>query len=87
MKKAKWPWTPKILRMKCIHGDIWEYHTKWVSLQILDQIFLCQVSAVHFGPDCWLLQGSLEKLTLPLGPWQLKSLVAQNVMLQLVLLI
>lgn len=34
VKRAKGPFTPEILRKECIHGDIREYHTKVVTVEI-----------------------------------------------------
>lgn len=41
VKRAKGPWTPEILQMKCIGADVRECQTKQVCLWILRQIFTC----------------------------------------------
>lgn len=43
IKKSKGPFTPKVLRLQCIYGDVWEYRTKVVTIGIGAQSFTCRV--------------------------------------------
>lgn len=54
MKRAKGPFTPEVLRMQCIYGDIREYGTKLVTVGIGDQMFTCRVGVVPCL-DCGIL--------------------------------
>lgn len=44
--KVHGPFTPELLKMQCIHGDIHEYRMKKISLEIVGQIFTCRVGVV-----------------------------------------
>lgn len=46
MKKAKDLFTPEVLHMQCIHGDIREYRTKVVTISIGTLTFTCRVGVV-----------------------------------------
>lgn len=46
MKWVKGPFTPEVLKMQCIHGDIREYRMKMVTIGIGSQIFTCRVGVV-----------------------------------------
>lgn len=63
VRRAMGPWTPEILRMKCIHRNVREYRTKQVCLWLLGRTFRCQVGVVPLldcpvllDQDCPLLQ-------------------------------
>lgn len=56
VKKANGPFTPEILCMQCIHGDIWEYRAQMVTIGIETQTFTCRVGIVP-RLDCGMLIG------------------------------
>lgn len=56
MRKARGPFTPETLWMQCIHGDIWDYRTKIVTLEVEGQTFTCWVGVVP-RLDCEVLIG------------------------------
>lgn len=70
VKNAKGTFTGEILHMKCIHGDVKEYRTKWEELTIGNQLYHCKVGvvphldcAVLIGRDCPLLPNLLKGRT------------------------
>lgn len=51
IRKAKGPYTPEVLSMQCLHGDVKEYRTKIVIIGIGSHISTCRVGVVpHFRP-------------------------------------
>lgn len=69
VKRAKGPYTPKILKMQCIHGEIREYRT---NIVIGYQIFTCWVGVVPrldcgvlIRWDCPMLAQLLQKSPCP----------------------
>lgn len=79
VKEAKGPFTWEILHMKCIHGDVRDYKTKWVEIQVGRQPYQCRVGvvpcldyAVFIGRDCPVIQELLRKGLLqgPCWGWQ-----------------
>lgn len=68
IRKAREPFTPKVLRIKCIHRDVREYRTKWADIGIGLLTFKCRISVVPWldyrvliGWDCPILPQLLSK--------------------------
>lgn len=75
VKWAKGPYTPEVLRMQCIHGDVREYCTKMVTIGTGSQTFTCQVGMVSrldcgvlIGRDCPILAQLLQRTQPPGRP-------------------
>lgn len=49
-------WTPEVVKMKYIHGNVHEYRTKELRLKIWGKAFVCRVWVMPCL-DCPVLQG------------------------------